>query len=565
MLECLHIENIAVIERADIGFHGGFQVLTGETGAGKSIVIDAINAVLGERTNRSLVRTGADTAHVTALFSDLSPRTVERLEQLGFSPDEDGNLLIGRTISAQGKGACTVNGRPATAALLREIGGLLVDLHGQHENQALLHPDRHLEYLDRIGGLEADVAAYTELYTAWRDTRRRLESADMDEAEKARRLDLLQYQIREIEDAALQPGEEEDLLARRTLYRNAGKVAESLVLARELLLGGNEGDGALSMTEQAVTALNNAARYMEQAEPLATQLQEALYTLQETAGELRSVSDLLEFDPRELDETENRLEIIRRLTAKYGADEEAVLAYAEACRQELQEIQLSDELVRRLTEEERRLYVQMEQEAARLTDKRLQAAKTLAARVQEQLTFLDMPNVVMVIDHHSVPYSRTGADKMEFLMSANVGEPPRPIARIASGGELSRIMLAIKSVLADADEIDTLIFDEIDTGISGRAAQKVGYKLEQTAHSAVSGRNRQVLCVTHLAQIAARADHQYLIAKSVRDGRTYTQVTPLNGEQRVEELARIIGGTVTEAAMCAAREMLEEKNPGETA
>lgn len=559
MLDCLHIENIAVIERADISFHGGFNVLTGETGAGKSIVIDAINAVLGERISRAMVRTGTDTAHVTALFSDLSPWTAARLELLGFSPDEDGNLLIGRTITAEGKGSCTVNGRPATAALLREIGALLVDLHGQHENQALLHPDRHLEYLDRFGNLEADVTAYAEIYTAWRDTCRRLQSADMDEAEKARRMDLLQYQIQEIESAALRIGEEAELLARRTLYRNAGKVADSLSLARQLLFGSDEGEGAVSMTEQAVSVLNNAARYMEQAESVASQLQESLYTLQEATEDLRSISDLLEFDPRELDETENRLEIIHRLTAKYGTDEEAVLAYAETCREELRQIELSDELLQRLNEEERRLYAELERAAARLSHKRIQVAEKFAACVQEQLTFLDMPNVTMVIDRHAVDYSRTGGDKMEFLMSANLGEPPRPIARIASGGELSRIMLAIKSVLADADEIDTLIFDEIDTGISGRAAQKVGYKLRQTAQSAVSGRRRQVLCVTHLAQIAARADHQYLIAKSVRDGRTFTEVTPLNRQQRVEELARIIGGTVTQTAMQAAREMLDEE------
>lgn len=561
MLDCLHIENIAVIEQADIRFHEGFNVLTGETGAGKSIVIDAINAVLGERVSRSMVRTGTDTAHVTALFTDLSANTVEQLQQLGFSPDEDGNLLIGRTVSAEGKGSCTVNGRPATAALLRSIGELLVDLHGQHENQALLHPDCHLQYLDRFGNLEPVVAEYKRIYQQWKTIREQLQNADIDEAEKVRRMDILQYQIREIEGASLRVGEQEELLARRTLYRNAEKVADSLLTAQQLLNGGEDTDGAVSMAEQAAALLNQAARYLEQAEPLVNQLQEALYTLQETADELRSVSDLLDFDPQELDETENRLEIIRRLISKYGVDEEAVLAYAESCKKELKEIEFFDEKRERLTAEERLLHEKLTQAATLLTQKRMEAAKRFADCVQEQLTFLDMPRVAMVIDHRHTEFSYSGADKMEFLMSANVGEPPRPIARIASGGELSRIMLAIKSVLADVDEIDTLIFDEIDTGISGRAAQKVGYKLKETAQNENEDRRRQVLCVTHLAQIAARADHHYLIAKSVRDGRTYTEVTALDRQQKERELARIIGGTVTQTTIQAAQEMLDEAYP----
>ncbi len=556
MLDCLHIENIAVIERADIRFHDGFNVLTGETGAGKSIVIDAINAVLGERITRSMVRTGAETAHVTALFTELSPWTTAQLETLGFSPDEDGNLLIGRTMSAEGKGSCTVNGRPATAALLREIGKLLVDLHGQHENQALLSPDQHLQYLDKFGNLESQVQQYSDIYKEWRQVCRQLSAADMDEAEKARRIDLLQYQIREIEGADLRPGEQEELLARRDLYRNSEKVAAFLEEARTLLNGSDESDGALSMTEQTVSALDGAARYMEQAQPLAAQLQETLYTLQEVSGELRSMTDLLDFDPRELDETETRLETIRRMLGKYGPDEQAVLDFLETCRRELHQIELSDELTQQLTEQEHRLREKTEQAANRLTEKRLEAARRFAACVQEQLAFLDMPNVTMVIDRQPTQPGVAGADKMEFLMSANVGEPPRPIIRIASGGELSRIMLAIKSVLADADEIDTLIFDEIDTGISGRAAQKVGIKLHETAKTELKGRQRQVLCVTHLAQIAARGDYHFLISKSVRNERTYTEVLQLDRGGRERELARIIGGEITDAALQAAREML---------
>ncbi len=557
MLDCLYIENIAVIERAEIRFHTGFSVLTGETGAGKSIIIDAINAVLGERTSRDLVRTGSDTARVTALFTELSDSTAAALTALGFPPDEDGNVLITRTIAVEGKSSCSVNGRPATAALLREIGGSLIDLHGQHENQLLLSADQHLAYLDRFGDLAAVRETYTAVYREWSRVRRELANADMDELEKARRLDLLRYQIDEIEAADLKPGEEEELQARRTLYRNAEKVAGQMGKTEALLFGDEERDGALSLMQQAVSSAVTAARYLEQAQAPSERLQTALYELQDAAEELRSVAELLDFDPRERDEAEERWEVIRRLTAKYGATTDEVLAFLGKAREELQQIELSDERTRRLTEEEQRLYKSLEQAAAALTDRRYETAERFAAAVKEQLTFLDMPNVSLVINRQAAEYSASGADRIEFLMSANVGEPPKPITRIASGGELSRIMLAIKSVLADADEIDTLIFDEIDTGISGRAAQKVGNRLRRTANSTVVGRRRQVLCVTHLAQIAAQAQHHFLIEKSVRDGRTYTDVTPLSAEQREQELARIIGGTVTAANLQAAREMLE--------
>ncbi len=556
MLDCLHIENIAVIERADIQFGKGFHVLTGETGAGKSIIIDAINAVLGERVTRTMVRTGADTAHVTALFSDLSPWSVGRMESLGFSPDEDGNLLITRTISAEGKSSCTVNGRPATVALLREMGAVLIDLHGQHENQALLSPEQHLLYLDRFGNLEADVEQYTALYREWRQVYREVSAADMDESEKARRLDMLRYQLEEIEAAHITVGEQAELTARRDLYRNAEKVTDLLAKSRICLNGGERSDGALSLAEQALSALQSVARHIDSAEQTASTLQEGLYLLQEAAEELRSMTDLLDFDPRELDDVENRLDALRRLFAKYGADEQAVLDYGAQCRTQLEEIEFSDERLAALQQRERELHDKVTSAARMLTAKRCEAGKMFAAAVQEELSFLNMPGVTLVLHREDSPLSATGGDKVEFLLSANVGERPRPLARIASGGELSRVMLAIKSVLADADAIDTLIFDEIDTGISGRAAQKVGIKLQQTAQSTVKGRRRQVLCVTHLAQIAARGDHHYLIEKSVSGERTYTQVTHLDDEGRKREIARIIGGEVTPATLQAAEEML---------
>ncbi len=557
MLECLYIENIAVIERADIQFHTGFHAFTGETGAGKSIIIDAINAVLGERTRRDLVRTGSDTARVSALFTNLSAWATARLEELGFPPDDEGNLLVSRTIAAEGKSSCSVNGRPATASLLRDIGGVLIDLHGQHENQLLLSPDQHLAYLDRFGELTAVREAYTAIYREWSRVKRELNRVDMDEQEKARRLDLLRYQIHEIESAALREGEEEDLQARRTLYRNAEKVAGQMHRTQALLFGDEENDGSLSLAQQAVAYAEGAARYLEQAEAPTKRLQEALYELQDAAEELRDVADLLDFDPRERDDAEERWEVIRRLTVKYGATTGDVLAFLEQAKTELDRIELSDETIRRLGEEERRLYAAMEQAAEQLTEQRAAAARQFADAVREQLAFLDMPNVSLVICRQAAEYTATGADRIEFQMSANVGEPPKPIVRIASGGELSRIMLAIKTVLADADEMDTLIFDEIDAGISGRAAQKVGNRLRLTARGTTDGRNRQVLCVTHLAQIAAQAGHHYLVEKSVRDGRTYTAVTPLSLAERERELARIIGGEVTEANCQAAREMLE--------
>lgn len=552
MLECLYIENIAVIERAEIRFFDGFHVLTGETGAGKSIIIDAINAVLGERTRRDLVRTGSDTARVTALFSSLSPWATAHLESLGYPPDEDGNLLITRTIAAEGKSSCTIGGRPATAALLREMGKVLIDLHGQHENQLLLSADQHLQYLDRFGDLAAVREAYASIYREWKRVHRELQTADMDESEKARRMDLLRYQIDEIEAAALKIGEEEELQERRALYRNAEKVAGQIGKAQALLFGDEETDGAVALTQQAVAAVGGAARYWERLSASTEQLQNVLYELQDAAEEIGAIAEELEFDPRERDAAEERWEVIRRLTSKYGATVEDVLAFAEKAKEDLRQIELSDERVMQLTAEEQRLYAAMESAAAELTARRVETAARFAEAVGSQLAFLDMPHVSLVIDREATAYSTTGADRMEFLLSANVGEPPKPITRVASGGELSRIMLAIKAVLADVDQIDTLIFDEIDTGISGRAASKVGDRLRLTAGKS----GRQVLCVTHLAQIAAQAEHHYLIEKTARDGRTYTAVTALEGEQREQELARIIGGTVTEANLQAAREMM---------
>lgn len=552
MLSRLYITNIAVIEKAEIVFDAGLNVLTGETGAGKSIIIDSINAVLGERVSRDIVRTGSAQAEVTALFTELTDSTAVMLEEKGYPPDEDGCFLIRRTISVEGKSSCRINGQPATASLLREIGRELINIHGQHENQALLNPERHVGYLDRLGGLQDVRDVYQEAYRRFCSVRSELARTDMDEQTKARRIDLLRYQLEEIETAELREGEEEELLEQRNLYRNAEKIVESVTAARMAFSGDEESDGALSRLSGAVDALNEAGRYAGEMEQLGKRAQSLLYELEECAGELRDFGSSLEFDPGELDRIEGRLDHIKRLTVKYGPTVSDVLRYGEEAAAELEAIELSDERAARLQEELSAARQAAEHAASALTTARKKAAERFSSDVGEQLAFLDMPGVRLEVAIEPAELSATGGDRVEFQISANPGEPVRSIAKIASGGELSRIMLALKSVLAGADDIDTLIFDEIDNGISGRAARKVGIKLRQI------GDERQVLCVTHLAQIAALAHRHLLIRKEVRDSRTFTEVTSLEGASREDELARIIGGEVTEVNREAAREMLKE-------
>ncbi len=552
MLVSLHIEHIAVIEKAGIVFDSGLNVLTGETGAGKSIVIDSLNAVLGERISRDLVRTGSQQATVSAVFSQISDSSRRILEELGLEPEEDGTLLIQRQISVDGKGSCRVNGRPVTVGMLRSLGRSLVNIHGQHENQALLSAEKHIDYLDRLGGLSEIRHTYEEAYHRYCSIRRQLKAVDMDEELKARRIDLLRYQIDEIVSARLRPGEEETLLAQRAVYRHAEKIAAALQEARLSLTGDEERDGGLSAVTAASAALTEAGQYMEEAQSLSKRLESALYELQECAEELREFTDRLDFDQEDLEQTENRLEHIRRITAKYGGSEEEALAYLSHAQEELESIELSDEQAARLKKQLEQAKEETIEASRGLTAARKQAAEQFTERVQAQLAFLDMPGVRLAVQLDPVPLTVTGGDRVEFLIAANPGEEPRSIARIASGGELSRIMLAMKSVLADVDDIDTLVFDEVDTGISGRAAWKVGVKLRETAAS------RQILCVTHLAQIAAQAHHHIFISKAVRDGRTYTEVASLDEAGRENELARIIGGEVTQASRRAAKEMMDK-------
>ncbi len=552
MLRQLYIENVAVIERADVSLDSGLTVLTGETGAGKSILIDALAAVLGERASRELVRSGCPHALITAVFDDLPSSVVTALSEQGYSC-EDGVLMLRRRISAENKSLCYIGDRPCTAAVMRSIGRLLVNIHGQHENQALLSVERHVEYLDRLGGLADVHARYAQCYRDYCATHRRLRKLDVDETAKMHRMDMLRFQIAELEEADLKNGEEEQLVSRRDVLYNAEKIARSLQLAESILSGNEEENGAVSALEQTGSMLREAGRYLPSAEELSVRLHTLLPELQDIAATVSTLCDSPDFDPAELDAVEERLALVRRLTPKYGGTVEAALRYLSEARAELEGFEAADEEFERLSvqlEEERRVLVEA---AAALTDARKRAAQVFREAVCEQLRFLDMPRVTLEVSIEAAPLTVSGADKVEFLISANPGEPPKPIAKIASGGELSRIMLALKTVMATADDIPTLIFDEVDAGISGRAAAKVGYKLRELAARG----NKQVLCVTHLAQIAACAHHQLLIEKSVQNERTVTQVRAVEGDERSRELARIIGGEVTALSLQTAQEMLE--------
>ena len=550
MLSELYIENIAVIEKATVRFQQGLNILTGETGAGKSIVIDSIHAVLGERVSRDLVRTGAKAAFVSASFEGLSPAVLEKARELGAEPEE-GVLLLQRTLSAEGKSSCRVNGRPAALSVLRELGRMLLSIHGQHDAYELLSPELHLAYVDRMGETAELLASYQSAYREMEQNRHQWEKLQMDEGDKARRIDLLQYQIQELEDAAVQVGEREELTARKTLYQNSGKVSASLEQARLCLEGGEEGGGAVSEVQEAAAALGDAARFFPELQEAADRLDALSYDLQDCRDSLRDYGSRLDYDPAQLEQIEERLDLLYRLGLKYGATEEKMLAYLDNCRAELETISLSEEHMAEYAEAYRAAKKQARALAEELSKRRRKAARDLSARVQEELRFLDMPNVRFEAQQTPGELSPTGADRLQFLVSTNPGEPPKPMAKIASGGELSRIMLALKTVLADRDVVGSMIFDEVDAGVGGSAANKVGRKLKQVS------RSRQVICVTHSAQIAAMADTHFQIEKKVSGGRTYTAVRALSEEERQAEVARMIGGSeVTPLTLQNAAEMI---------
>ena len=548
MLQLLHIENIAVIEEADITFDRGFNALTGETGAGKSIVIDAMGAVLGQRTSRDLIRTGAAKAFVSAVFSQ-APE-LDELADCGI-PCEEGELLLQREIYADGKNACRVNGRPVTVAQLRRIGASLLNIHGQHDGQQLLDEEQHGAYLDSYGHVEGYLATYSDCYAAMEATRKKIRSLQMDEAEKARRLDSLQFQIGELERAQLKPGEEEALQQRRKLLRNSEKFMSAIQGALWCLSGGDEGGGAVSQLRDAAGALAGARNLVEQFSQLHDRLEAVQSEAYDVAETLRDMQDAMEFSPQELDSLESRADQLYRLKKKYGATVEDMLEYLDQCRGELERITFASDTVQRLEKELEKEREQVMRAAALLSDARKAAAKDLELRIQDELRQLDMPRVRFAICFTEKEPDETGVDVVRFLMSANVGEELKPINRIASGGELARIMLALKNVLAENETIGTLVFDEVDTGVSGRAAQKVAEKLAQVS------RHKQVLCVTHLPQLAAMADTHFSVEKGERAGRTYTSVVNLDREQRKLELARLTGGaTITPAMLAGAEELI---------
>ena len=554
MLSVLHIENIAVIESADIVFGGGFNALTGETDAGKSIVVDAMGAVTGERASRDLIRTGAKSALVTGAFTQV--KALPWFAENGTGPDENGELLLQREILPDGKNLCRVNGRPVTVAQLKALGRQLLNVHGQHDGQQLLDESCHLEYLDRFGDTAVPLADYRAAYGRLAELDERMRALRMDESEKARKVDTLQYQIGELERAELTPGEEEELQARRDLLRNAADLAEAAEAAHFALSGDEDSAGAAALLMEAEQALERMAGVRGELDALRTQLSECRCLAQDAAETARDIRGSFDFEPGELDELEGRLDLLYRLKKKYGATVEDMLDYLERCRKELDEIQFADDTLLRLEGERAKALKEARKRAETLSQARKAAGEALQTRIQSELAQLDMPKVRFQVAFAPVEgetgLNGEGMDTVRFLMSANVGEDLKPIQKIASGGELARIMLALKNVLAENDDVATLVFDEVDTGVSGRAAQKVAQKLAQVA------RHKQVLCVTHLPQIAAMADVHFSVEKGEKAGRTYTAVEALDRRRRQAELARLTSGDqVTQASLDSAGELLD--------
>lgn len=551
MLQNLKIENVAIIESADIFFEKGLNIMTGETGAGKSIVIDSINAILGERTSRELVRTGCNKANVTALFKTESKGVSAVLDELGIEAEADGSLLISRSISLDGKNVCRINGMPVTVGMLKTLGRELINIHGQHDSQQLLNPETHCSFVDKLAGNEGLLEEYTAAFNKLSQLKREIASLQTDDAAKARKIELLTYQIDEIENASLTVGEMEELKAVRTLHRNSEKIIGNVNEAYALLNGADEMSGALEQIKMSARQLDSVSQYYSALDENAEKLREIGYLIEDVQDKLVSVMDELEYDPQYAQAVEDRLDYLNRLSRKYGETEEEMLSFCEKCRKERQDIELSDERLIQLEAEEKKQYEYVSSLAERLTLSRTTTGVDFSEKVRAELAFLDMPNVIFAVDIRPCALNENGADGVEFLISPNLGEAPKPMAKIASGGELSRIMLAIKNVLSDKDGTETLIFDEIDAGVSGRAASKLGKKL-----AAVSD-GRQVICVTHLAQIAAQADHHFEISKASHGGKTYTSVTPLDFNGRKRELARIIGGEeITQVQLDMAEEML---------
>ena len=548
MLSVLHIENIAVIEQAEILFEGGFNVLTGETGAGKSIVIDAISAILGERTYRDVIRTGANRAFVSAIFTNIPQYDWFSENQVEFDPQE---LQVQREIYADGRNICRVNGRPVSVASLKKLGGRLINIHGQHDSQQLFDEENHLTYLDAFARDEQELEAYQQAFSAMQSVQREIQKLSMDESEKLRLVETLTFQIEEIRAANLVSGEEEQLKERRKVLQNAEKLSDALRMADEALYGGDSSDGAAGLLSNAEHALSRVSTIGADMQTLHQKISDLMYSVQDAADELRAMRDDLSYSEGELEEIEERLDAIHKLKRKYGASVEDVLAYLAKSEQRLDEIEFASDRIETLKKREAELQKETIRQGEILREKRLSAAQAMESRICDELRQLDMPKIRFVCEFTPQQPMQTGLDSVRFLMSANVGENLKPLSKVASGGELARIMLAMKQVLAQQDGVPTLIFDEVDAGVSGRAAQKVAYKLWTVS------KGRQVLCVTHLPQIAAMADAEYTVEKRVENERTYTSVLHLDESGRKQELARLIGGSmITETTLAGAAELL---------
>ena len=549
MLSSLQIENVAVIQKANVHFEKGLNVLTGETGAGKSILIDSINAILGNRTSRDLVRTGASKAVIRAAFEDVPPAVLDRLEQAGYERSDA--LTLSREITAEGKSTCRINGMPATAAILRELCGGLININGQHDSVGLLNPAHHEGILDAYA---QNQAVYQEYYTVYRQlikVKKELDAIITDESEKQRKIDLLSYQVREIDDAALTAGEEEMLEARRKVLANASTIRERISQGYTLLSGGDDVSGAVDLLGEASNAISEAAQLDDSLAVGSGQLLDLYYNAKDLSADLIGRLESYESNDAELDEIEQRMDLIYKLKRKYGNTVEEILAFGQQAQAELERIQSSQERADQLQAEKHRLYVLAREKAEALTQTRLKAFEELNRCISGTLDFLNMPGVRMTLRHARGPLASHGQDSVEFYISTNPGEAPKPLARIASGGELSRITLAIKNAMADKDAVPTVIYDEIDSGVSGKAASRIGEVLKQSAAG------HQILCITHTAQIAALADCHLLIQKNITNERTYTEIHPLDTEGRVDALAHIISGDhVTELSRANAREML---------
>ncbi len=549
MLSSLQIENVAVIQKANVHFEKGLNVLTGETGAGKSILIDSINAILGNRTSKDLVRTGAAKAVIRAAFEDVPPAVLDSLEKAGYERSEA--LLLSREITAEGKSTCRINGMPATAAILRELCGGLININGQHDSVGLLNPARHEGILDAYAQNSAEYQAYYAIYRELVGVKKTLDAMITDESEKQRRIDLLSYQVQEIDDAGLTAGEEQTLESRRKVLANASTIRDRIAQCYALLSGGDEAPGAVDLLGEASNAVDAAAQLDGELSAGAGQLLDLYYTAKDVAADLIGRLDAYDTNDAELDEIEQRIDLIYKLRRKYGDTVEDILAFGERARKELEMIQSSQERVEHLQKEQRRLYTLAREKAETLTQTRLKAFDELNKRISGTLDFLNMPGVRMTLRHSRGPLASHGQDSIEFYISTNPGEAPKPLAKIASGGELSRITLAIKNAMADKDAVPTVIYDEIDSGVSGKAASRIGEVLRQSAEG------HQILCITHTAQIAALADCHLLIQKNITNERTYTEIHPLDENGRVEALARLISGDhVTELSLANAREML---------